>query len=285
MYNYKQRDWLFEAPAPHKLPYQTSLEYGTYETTQRAAPRFFKDMPQLRTAPLPPARAIAINRGWPRNRQTLARTYNRLGGLMANLARTVRVNLPAVLAVWYVESGGLVHTPGQAIIRFENHLFFQQWGRRNPTIYDQYFRHGGRNNHPGRRWDSHYFRENLNAPFERVNVNQATEYRALALARRLAGDNAAILSISIGGPQILVNNYRSIGYASPLEMYQAFQNDERFHVLGFFDFCRQKGLLEYLRTQNWYAFACSYNGPGQVAVYGARLQEIYQQARLLPGLQ
>lgn len=44
------------------------------------------------------------------------------------LANQTGIDPVAVLAVWYVESGGRGFTAGQPIIRFENHKFFQFWG-------------------------------------------------------------------------------------------------------------------------------------------------------------
>lgn len=92
----------------------------------------------------------------------------------------------------------------------------------------------------------------------------------------------------MGGPQILGSNHQLIGYPSPRAMYDAFQADERAHVLGFFDFCQQTNapargnLLRYLRERRWADFARYYNGPGQVSTYGAWIQAAYDQARALP---
>ena len=49
-------------------------------------------------------------------------------------------------------------------------------------------------------------------------------------------------------------------------MYTAFQESERFHVLGFFDFCSARpatkvgDLLRYLRSHDWLNFAKFYGG-------------------------
>jgi hypothetical protein len=223
--------------------------------------------------------------------QRLAATYNRLGGLMSVLARQMGVDVASVLAVWQIESGGRVHVPGSAVIRFENHLFYRLWGRANEDTYNRHFRHGGHAGLPGKSYQNHRFREDPSGEWlpqhGEDGGGQSTEYRVLALARRLAGDGAAIQCISMGGPQILGSNYRGLGYASPRQMYDAFQASEHSHVLGFFDFCRQTAapsrgaLIGYLRDQRWQDFARYYNGPGQVERYGGLLQAAYTQAKRL----
>jgi hypothetical protein len=249
---------------------------------------YFKDHPLLARARLAPITPIAIDRRWSAMSRALAATYDRLGGLIGALAGQTGIQVPAVLAIWQIESGGRQHTPGHAIIRFENHLFFRRWGQSNQSLYDRHFRHGGRAGQPGKPWQGHEFRESPDANFELMHSGQATEYRALDLASRMAGQDMALLSISIGGPQIVISNHRLIGYPSPRAMYDAFQADERAHVLGFFDFCRHKAapnrgdLLRYLREQRWPDFAHYYNGPGQVAAYGGRIEQAYNHARQLP---
>jgi N-acetylmuramidase len=251
---------------------------------------FFKDVPELRQAPLAPAAPIPVSRAWSYRRRVCAQVYNRLGGLMAPLARRTGIELPAVIAVWLTESGGEPHTPGRAILRFENHLLWDGWGKHNPALFDRHFRFGGRLGRPGRRWEGHQFRESPDGPFVDLHVagRQDLEYRVLELARRLVGNDVALQCASIGGPQLLMSHYRTLGYASPGQMYAAWQRDERFHVLGFFDFCARKpapaagDLLRYLRSRQWPDFARYYNGTGQIPTYSAWLRERYEEASQLP---
>ena len=72
-------------------------------------------------------------------------------------------------------------------------------------------------------------------------------------------ETPALTSISIGGSQILVSNFHKLGYGSPREMFDAFQSDERFHVLGFLDFCGTT-LLDDIKANDWVSFAGAYNG-------------------------
>jgi len=254
-----------------------------------AASANLKDQPNLRTVALAPAAPVAIDPGWSRTLKGIAQTYNRLGGLMQAVATQLGVDVKAVLAIWKVESGSAGHVPGQAIIRFENHLLYRRWGKSAGSVYDQYFRHGGHAGVSGQSWENHQYRETTSEPFRMLHTGkQEDEYRALRVATRIAGETHAIQCISIGGPQILVSNYSLLGYATPRAMYDAFQGDERYHVLGFFDFCRNQkapaagDLVKYLRARNWSEFARYYNGPGQVDTYGKSIGDAFAEARKLP---
>ena len=62
-------------------------------------------------------------------------------------------------------------------------------------------------------------------------------------------------------------------------MYNAFQTDERTHVLGFFDFCQP--IIKFLREEAWVSFAASYNGSGQAEKYGGLIRDNFKTARRL----
>lgn len=250
-------------------------------------PTFFKDLAALQSAPLAPAPPLSVRDDWPRGRRAFAATFNRLGGLMRAVARETGVEPPAVVAVWQVESGGAVHTPGRAILRFEAHLFYRAWGVSNENAYLERFRHGGLDGQPGQPWQNQQFRPDPEAPFQPIHGDQDSEYRALAIAAELAGDDKAYPCASIGGPQLLMDNWRMIGYEHCRAMHDAFQEGERAHVLGFFDFCRSKraprsgALLDYLRERRWRDFAHYYNGPGQADRYGALIRERYEEGKAI----
>jgi len=252
---------------------------------------FFKDLPLLSVAALAPAEPAASHAGHGALGRGLTDAYNRLGGLMALVARETGIPPAAALAVWYVESAGRRHSVGRAIIRFENHLFFDRWGAAQPATYDRHFQHGGRAGVPGERWRNQQWREDPAQPFATFHGDQTAEYRVLAFATRLANEDTALQCISIGGSQILVSNHRMIGYDTARAMYDAFQADERAHVLGFFDFCnyryghgaRRGQLLHDLAALRWEDFARGYNGAGQVSQYAAHLSTAYDEAaRIAP---
>lgn len=249
---------------------------------------FFKDDSSLASVAVAPATALAIDKKWNDLRKHCAETYNRLGQLMQKLAATTKIDLAAVLAVWQVESGGKKHTTGKAIIRFEVHKFFEFWGKANAKKFDAHFQFGG---HPAgaggtckKASDCHKFRADVSAQFEDVHVKnkQEPEYAALAEATAIADEETALRCISIGGPQIMGNNFQLIGYDTAKQMIDAFQSDERAHVLGFFDFCQfafpHGGLLEHLRKQEWKDFAKGYNGASNADDYATKIQTAFEAA-------
>jgi hypothetical protein len=249
---------------------------------------FFKDDAGLAACGLLPSTALVVDPAWPAAKKGMAALYNRLGGLLQVVAKATETTVPAALAVWSVESGG-THTANQALIRFENHVFFDRWGHRNAAAYDAHFQHGGRAGIIDKRWKSHKFRKAAGDGWRGFHGNQAAEYEALALARQLAGDDVAIQCVSIGGPQIVCGNFRKLGYSRPIEMYDAFQADERAHVLGFYDFCQytpnhlegRRMLLKFIADGRWSDFARRYNGSGQVQTYGAWLKGAFNTASQL----
>ena len=77
-------------------------------------------------------------------------------------------------------------------------------------------------------------------------------------------------------------NHATIGHETPRQMYDAFQADERAHVLGFFDYClfsQKKGmLLDALREGRWRDFAAGYNGAGRATEYGHQIESAAENA-------
>ena len=244
---------------------------------------FFKDKPSLISAALAPAKTYRPPlpaAGTPAGR--LARTYNRLGGLIDLLASQNDLDPMAVLSVWYVESGGRDFTAGTPIIRFENHKFFQFWGHDHAADFDKHFQFGGRAGIAGKSHQNHKFRAGSSGPFATFHGNQSKEYEVLDFATNLASREEACLSISVGGPQIMGFNHDVCGYASAAQMFAAFAQDERFHVLGFFDFVQSKGLLDDIRKKKWVAFGAHYNGDGPT--YGPLLEKAFSNKSKLSQL-
>ena len=202
--------------------------------------------------------------------------YNRLGQLMEIIAKRNDIELAVVIAVWLVESGGRIHKANRAIIRFENHLLRRQLN--SDVLYKQNFIDDGCPPKSGKSWQGHFWRVVPTANWQKVHKDQISEYDVLTFARSRYGDDIAMQCISIGGPQILVSNYKVIGYKTPAEMFDAFQKSERAHVLGFFDFCQHsiKNGLKLLRDKQFREFARSYNGPGNAEEYGRKINQSYE---------
>jgi hypothetical protein len=155
------------------------------------------------------------------------------------------------------------------IIRFENHVFWREWGKKNESKFKVHFQYN-----PSQTWTGHKFREKATGEWKTFHGDQAAEWRAFEFARKL-NETAAMRSISMGLPQIMGFNAAAVGYDSVEGMFSAFQGDIRYQVLGLFDFIKGPGttspMLSALQRKGYNDFAARYNGPGQAAVYGARI--------------
>ena len=241
------------APAPQPLP----------------AGDYFHTEPALRNVPLAPpvAEQITLSPSAQPGAQRLAAIWNQYGGLLTALADRLQIDPAVAVAVLNVESGGQAFgAPGKPIIRFENHLFYADWGNTHADIFDSYFRF---NREPNQSWKDHQWRGNVQQPFQSIHKEQMLEWQVLDFAANLAAaDTAAKCSISMGLPQILGRNHQRIGYGTVQEMFQAFCADERNHVLGLFDFIRaDANMVQALRNRDYFSFATGYNGSGQAATY------------------
>ena len=236
---------------------------------------FFKDDATLVAAPVKPARPIKTPPPASTVLGSLARSYNEVGGLIDALAARTGIDPMAVLAVWYVESGGRPFQAGKPVLRFENHIFWDKWGQTNAAKFDQHFRFGG-HGAEGKRAKNHAFRNPVTGPWRSFHgAAQALEYEVFEFATQLAGREPACLSSSFGGPQIMGFNHAACGYADAATLFKRFAADARWQVLGFFDFCRTNSLVDEIRDLKWAEFGQRYNGDG--IVYGPKLKAAFDQ--------
>ena len=210
---------------------------------------------------------IGFQPGFTSQQKTAVRTWNRQGGLISTLSDVTDIDTSAAVAVLCVESRGRgFGSDGRMIIRFENHVFWRLWGKHNPDLFKAHFRYSSQ-----KAWQNHEFRENPRGRWMGFHGNQNLEWQVFYYARKL-NEPAAMRSISMGGPQIMGFNHSRIGYDSAGEMFDAFQSDIRYHILGLFDFIKGSGttspMIEALQRNNFESFASYYNGPGQAAQYG-----------------
>lgn len=229
---------------------------------------FFKDVPALKTAAVVPAKPVSLPAGDALLR-AIAKSYNSVGGLIERLASEVNIEPMAVLAVWQVESGTLPYVPGKPVLRFENHKFWKFWGQSNAAAFDAHFQFGGHAGIPGGSAKNHKFRESATSVWRTFHGSQAGEYEVFDFAVGLGGKEAACLSASFGGPQIMGFNHNACGYSTGAALFDAFGSDIRWQVLGFFDFVESNNLTRLIRAKKWTDFGQSYNGDG--AVYGPKL--------------
>ena len=201
-----------------------------------------------------------------------ADAWNRFGGMLRPLCTATGIAPSTAVAVLCVESGGRGFLDGRMIIRFENHVFWDKWGAAHPDVFRRHFTFAA-----DKRWTGHKLRPSGAGAWEAGHTGQASEWRAFELARQL-DESAALRSISMGAPQIMGYNNARIGYDTPRAMFDRFAADERFHILGLFDFIKGPGatspLLEALRGRRYEHFATGYNGPGKAAEYGAKIGSV-----------
>ncbi|MEO8564000.1 MAG: N-acetylmuramidase domain-containing protein [bacterium] len=224
------------------------------------------------TLPLVPEQTINANKGITPMEQAAAKTWNRYGGVLGPLCQSTSITPAAAIGVLCVESSGQGMTDsGRLIIRFENHVFWDQWGKRNEADFRAHFSYDAT-----KRWTKHRYRQSAADAWKTSHgVGQGAEWEAFNIARAL-NDDAAMQSISMGAPQIMGFNHAAIGYDSARAMFDRFQADERYHILGLFDFVKGGGktsrMLEALRRGQYDQFATYYNGNGQAAAYGAKIR-------------
>jgi len=252
---------------------------------QETGAGFMRTRPEFTGIPLePPPEEALPTEGIPSGSTAAALiyTWNRCGGLLAVLANELKIDPAVAAAVFVTEAPGGrgFGDDGRMIIRFENHVFYDKWGKRNPQRFAQHFQFD-----PQKRWQSHKWRPTADEPWRASHVGQGAEWAVFQFARTL-DDTAAKLSISMGAPQIMGFNCTTVGYESVHQMFEAFSADLRNQILGFFDFIKgpssASARLQALQRGDFDAFAALYNGSGQAALYGGLIEsrvETFQRLR------
>lgn len=213
--------------------------------------------------------------------RAVAATWNRFGALLMQLCEQKQVSTGASVAVLCVESSGKgfeQNNSDKMIIRFENHKFWQYWGRHNAAQFNQHFRYRS-----DKVWLGHQWRKNVNNQWQTFHGRQTTEWEVFEFAR-LLNEEAAMLSISMGAPQIMGFNHERIGYRTVSEMFEAFSSHIQYQISGLFEFFSPQ-MLQYLREHDFVNFASMYNGAGQKAVYGEKIRKHYEAlTKLMPNI-
>ncbi len=226
---------------------------------------------------LAPATKYALAGGAEARKAAL--TWNKFGGLLEALAEHHHLDVACAVAVLCVESAGKgfeQDNQNRMIIRFENHKFWEYWGKRQSATFGRHFQYNS--NTP---WLGHQWRALETDPWEQFHGNQAMEWRVLEFARRL-DDTAALKSISMGAPQIMGFHSARLGFASVQDMFEKFGADIRHQILGFFDFLNaSQSMVPALRELDFVKFAGLYNGSGQKDKYGAWIKAHYSAFKKL----
>ena len=285
---HEQAGWLFVAADAETAGFVASAFVTPLSTDAPiqeipVASDLFRSDPDAQRVPLAPpsAEQIVLGAAAGPGAHNLAGIWNRYGGLLTLLANRLQIDPTIAVAVLAVESGGAAFgADGRMIIRFENHLFYSDWGKQHQ---EQFFQHFDFNRATKDAWLNHRWRPTPQEPFLTMHEAgaQALEWRVLNFAAGL-DDTAAKRSISMGAPQILGRNHQRIGYTTVQAMFNAFMAGERAHILGLFDFIRTDAtLVDALRRKAYVTFAAGYNGTGQAAFYGDKLRSVAEGVKLL----
>jgi hypothetical protein len=203
--------------------------------------------------------------------RNVAATWNRWGAMLIDLSAKKQLDVACALAVLCVESSGKgfeQNNSDRMIIRFENHKFWTFWGKHNPEQFRQHFRYSSK-----KVWQEHEWRREPLGDWRSFHGRQVDEWQVFDFARQL-DESAAMLSISMGAPQIMGFHYQRIGYQSVTEMFEAFAANIQGQVTGLFDFFSPR-MLQYLADLSFEDFAGMYNGQGQKEVYGDKIRKHY----------
>jgi hypothetical protein len=177
------------------------------------------------------------------------------------------------VAVLAVESGGQAFAAdGRMLVRFENHILFEEWGKLDPERFAQHFRFDLE-----KPWQDHQWRPSPDQPWRSFHGDQNAEWEVLTFARTHFDERAALRATSMGAPQVMGFNHLLLGYATVQEMFNVFAGSAHAQIIGFFDFVSaDPGRLEALRRGDTLAFAVSYNGEGQAPLYATLIRDALQ---------
>jgi hypothetical protein len=201
----------------------------------------------------------------------MARIHNDYGSFLQEKSRELGIDVADAAAFLKVESGGegFSSGTGRMIIRFENHQFYDLWGKNNREQFQQHFQFNA-----GTRRLGHKFRSNPSEEFADVHTGQNREWEVLEFARNL-NEETALQSISMGIAQILGKNYALVGYASAREMFDDMSGRLEAQTEGLFTYIarRRRGIIvRALQAKDYTLAARYYNGRGKEDLYGNRLR-------------
>jgi len=240
-------------------------------------PAFLWQRADLTTIPLalPRSQHLGLAPASTEAEQRVARVWNQHGYLLTRLADILEIAPDVAVAVLASKADrpGFA-ADGRLIIRFENHIFFEKWGRQNLEQFQRHFRF-----EPSQPWQKHQWRPAADGKWINGHRGPRSEWRVFEYARTL-DETAAKLSIRMGCPQTMGFNYEAAGYASVGQMFDAFSSSERYHILGFFDLIGGPSAtswqLQALRAQDLHAYAALHCGSAQAAKQGSVIRGLLE---------
>jgi hypothetical protein len=202
----------------------------------------------------------------------MAVIFNTRGAYIAQQAAAYGISEADAAAVLQIESGGKAFSvQGRPITRFENHIFWSQWGREHQETFNQHFQFS----REGQAWTGHRWRSDPNGEWQDFHGSQVGENQVLDFARTL-DDTAALKSASYGAGQVMGFNHQLLGYDSPQTMYEAFNGGVQAQLDGMFSYFENTAALAALKRGDYTGFASSYNGSGQAEHYGELIRAASQ---------
>lgn len=169
-------------------------------------------------------------------------------------ARSLNVSEAVIRAVFEVEaSGRFYRADGTVERRFEPHHM------------------------PIKHWGGIGFAPGAKTPWKAsLAIKTADRERMFRKAHSLDPE-AAMRATSWGAPQIMGFNAEAAGYHSAAAMVEDMANRSAAHLEAFAAFVRSQNLIAKLRAHDWTGFAAVYNGNGQAAAYGRKIEAAYQR--------
>ena len=262
---------LFDTDVPPSI----SIAMNQHEEEEEVPPPVVTRELTEEGADLSPANQFPIS-GTSEERK-VAKTWNQYGGLLSRLSEQKSIDVACTVAVLCVESSGKgfdSSNQDRMIIRFENHKFWKYWGRNDPDRFREHFRYSS-----GQVWKGHKWRKKADDDWQTFHGSQRAEWEVLNFARSIDND-AALMSISMGAPQIMGFHYQAIGYQSVQEMFDAFASGIEAHISGLFDFM-SPAMARHLQRRDFTSFAGLYNGSGQKEKYGRWIKNHYDAFKRL----
>jgi hypothetical protein len=272
--------------AQGRAPEEGAGKASTFpESTAAVQTGFLRIRSGLREVPLAPPEDAELDTSRARDgaERRVSAAWNRFGWLLVTLADEMDIDPGLAVAVASVGVGlrGF-GSERRMLIRFENHIFYDRWGREDPGRFLQHFHFNA-----DRPWADHAWRAAVDAPWRPCHGRQDDEWAAFELARVL-DDTAAKKSIAMGAPRMLGLLHPEIGYASVDQMFGDFSAGEGAQLTGFFDLIRgptgRSRRMDALQRGDFYTFAVLHNGTDQATAYGAMYAgafEAYQRLKPL----
>jgi hypothetical protein len=171
------------------------------------------------------------------------------------MAELIGCDVPAIKAVFEIEAAGkFYNSNGSLPRRFEPHHF------------------------PREHWGEIGFAPKKNQAAWRASlaVRTSTRRNMFDVAENIDAE-ATYDASSWGAPQIMGFNAETSGYSSAIAMVDAFEQSADEQIRAFAEFVIENNLATHIRSHNWIAFASGYNGNGQAAVYGAKIESAYRR--------